>query len=219
MEILFQEYQRATQEENGPLLGSTISPIAPPHYLNRLDAIYRSSNHEAVQSDISYGLTKSKRNVKYPDPEISLWTEIYSAYWNAIGEIIKANDGELKPDWVKVYEMWKELTNAVIRGYTTGVLETWTLPVLYCAGKHLRIFAIKADESMQVTEGSASFKTDGLQEDIAADFGRNEKLEDAARVINRMFTLCISDRYAAIKSSTTASLSRIFVLSCRTGLL
>jgi hypothetical protein len=34
----------------------------------------------------------------------------------------------------------------------------------------------------------------GFQDDIAADVEKNANLEEAARVINRMFTLCLSDR-------------------------
>ena len=97
-----------------------------------------------------------------------------------------------------MYASWKDLVNAVIKGYTSGVLEAWTLPVLYLVGKHLRVFAIKADESVGASGEGALVGTGvgvegGLQEDIAE--GRNGKLEDAARVMMRMFTLCISDRY------------------------
>jgi hypothetical protein len=57
----------------------------------------------------------------------------------------------------------------------------------------LRIFAIKADD--QARSGGAVTFHAGFQDDVVGDFGKNEKLEDAARVINRIFTLCISDRY------------------------
>ena len=106
-----------------------------------------------------------------------------------------------RPDWTKVYEAWKDVANTVIKGYSSGVLEAWTLPVLYTAGKHLRTFAIKADEITRAGGGDASFNAGGFQDDIASDSGKNEKLEDAARVINRMFTLCISDRYVAIEEN------------------
>lgn len=199
MEILFRDFQHASQTGSGPLLAATISPIAPPHYLNRLDAIFKGTNHASVQKDVGYGLTKSAHAaIKYPNPEINTWTEIYVAYWIAVGEILKAQNADSRPDWAKVYDAWKDVANAVIRGYSSSVLEAWTLPVLYMAGKHLRVFAIKADDSARKHEG-ANFKTGGLQDDVAGDFGKNEKLEDAARVINRMFTLCISDRYVGVQ--------------------
>lgn len=200
MEVLCREYWQANQESSGPLLADTISPIAPPSYLNRLDAIHRDTNAATISRDISYHLTKTANAaIQYPNPEISSWTEIYSAYWYAIGTILGAERTTTRPDWTKVYEAWKDVANTVIKGYSSGVLEAWTLPVLYAAGKHLRTFAIKADESARASGGDANFNAGGLQEDIEGDFGKNEKLEDAARVINRMFTLCISDRYVAIK--------------------
>ena len=202
MEVLCREYWHANQEGSGQLLAATISPIAPPSYLNRLDAIYRDTNASSISRDISYSLTKTANAaIQYPNPEISSWTEIYSAYWYAIGAILAAEHTTTRPDWTKVYEAWKDVANTVIKGYSSGVLEAWTLPVLYTAGRHLRTFAIKADEYARANGAGASFTAGGLQDDIAGDFGKNEKLEDAARVINRMFTLCISDRYAAIEQT------------------
>lgn len=199
MEVLFRDFQTANTEMSGPLLAATIAPIAPPNYLNRLDAIYKDSNAASVSRNVAFGLTKSAHAaIQYPNPEIDTWTEIYSAYWYAIGGIIAAEQSTSRPDWQGVYMAWKDLANSVIKGYSSGVLEAWTLPVLYIAGKHLRIFATKADES---AGGDAAFNSGVLQEDIAGDFGKNQKLEDAARVINRMFTLCISDRYVAVNQN------------------
>lgn len=214
MEVLCREYWHANQEGSGPLLAATISPIAPPSYLNRLDAIYRDTNAASISRDISYSLTKTANAaIQYPNPEINTWTEIYSAYWYAIGAILAAEQTMIKPDWTKVYEAWKDVANTVIKGYSSGVLEAWTLPVLYTAGKHLRTFAIKADENARASGADASFNAGGLQEDIADDFGKNEKLEDAARVINRMFTLCISDRYVAIEDTSIPHLFEEYSLS------
>ncbi|KAL2056660.1 hypothetical protein ABVK25_003054 [Lepraria finkii] len=195
MEVLFRDFQTACHEGSGPLLAATISPIAPPNYLNRLDAIYKDSNVASISRDVAFGLTKSAHAaIQYPNPQIDTWTEIYSAYWYAIGGIIAAAQSTSKPDWLRVYMAWKDLANTIIKHYSSGVLEAWTLPVLYMAGKHLRIFAIKADEAAAANGGDDTFNTGDIREDIAGDFDKNQKLEDAARVINRMFTLCISDR-------------------------
>ena len=204
MDTLARDYHHALQTFNGHLLAATISPIAPPHYLNRLDAIFHASNSASTQQDVSYALTKhAHRSITKEDRQtLDCWTEIYVAYWHAAGAILAAQSPDtIKPDWGKVYETWKDLANAVIRGYSNGFLENWTLPVLYIVGRHLRVFAIKADDSKKSIEGEASFNTDGLQDDIAGDFGKNQNLEDAARVVNRMFTLCISDRYVGGQSS------------------
>ena len=205
MEVLFNDYWAACQNGSGPDLAATIAPIAPPSYLNRLEAIYKETNASAVSKDIAYGLTKSAHaSIQFPSPEIDTWTEIYSAYWYACGEILTAERTKSRPEWGKVYQSWKDLANTVIKGYSSGALEAWTLPVLYIAGKHLRIFAIKADEDAQATGQAGAFRNGLLQEDGASD-SKNEKLEDAARVINRMFSLCISDRYVAVQEEVLSS--------------
>lgn len=84
------------------------------------------------------------------------------------------------------------MTNAIIRGYSlSNGFEAWTIPCLYISGKYLRTFAIKADEE---TGSNVAFGA-GFQDDFNPEAGKNEKLEDAARVLNRMFQLCISDRW------------------------
>ena len=198
MDVLAREYHDALQSYNGHLLAATISPVAPPHFLNRLDTIRYASDSESIQNDVGYSLTKhARRAISKEDRQVlELWSEIYTCYWHTLNAIIAAQaQNSTRPDWSKVYELWKELANTVIRGFTTGVLENWALPVLYMAGRHLRVFAIKADETKKNTEGELGVDMGGLQDDIAGDFGKNKTLEDAARVINRMFTLCISDRY------------------------
>lgn len=84
------------------------------------------------------------------------------------------------------------MTVALIRGYTNLGFQAWTVPCLYIAGKHIRIFAIKADKEIEAKGGQVSSGSFG--EDDVNDSDKNEKLEDAARVLNRIFTLCISDR-------------------------
>ncbi|KAL9104161.1 MAG: hypothetical protein Q9163_000860 [Psora crenata] len=210
MDPLARDYHHALQTYNGHLLAATISPIAPPHYLNRLDAIFHASNSATVQRDISYALTKhAHRSITKEDRQnLDNWTEIYVAYWHAAGAILAAQSPDtVKPDWAKVYETWKDVANAVIKGYSNSSLETWTLPVLYLAGKYLRVFAITADKINKALDGQAGFITHGLQDDIIGDHRKNERLEDAARLINRMFTLCISDRYVARQPVTSSRLT------------
>jgi hypothetical protein len=57
-------------------------------------------------------------------------------------------------------------------------------------GKYLRIFAIKADEGTVNGTGAIS----NFQDDLNPEAEKNEKLEDAARQLNRIFQLCLSDR-------------------------
>lgn len=99
--------------------------------------------------------------------------------------------------------------NLVIRGYGSSGFQSWTLPVLYNAGKYLRIFAIKADDEQaaKVGNGAVKIENDGIGDDVTSGgFEKNERLEDAARVINRVFTLCISDRYVGVIVESTLSI-------------
>lgn len=82
------------------------------------------------------------------------------------------------------------MTNALIRGYTNCGFEAWTVPCLYVAGKYMRIFAIKADEATGASTGAVS----NFGDDFNPDAEKNEKLEDCARQLNRIFQLCLSDR-------------------------
>lgn len=91
-----------------------------------------------------------------------------------------------------MYEAWKEMTNNLIRGYSSFGIEAWTVPCLYVAGKYMRVFAIKADEET----GNGTRSMTSFQDDFNPEAEKNEKLEDAARVLNRIFQLCLSDRYA-----------------------
>lgn len=92
------------------------------------------------------------------------------------------------------------MTNALIRGYTNCGFEAWTVPCLYVAGKYLRIFAIKADEGASNANGTASVKN-WQEDDLNPEAEKNEKLEDAARVLNKIFTTCLSDRYEFISEN------------------
>ncbi len=118
-------------------------------------------------------------------------SQSYLCYFNWA----RANQA-LKASWTTVYEAWKELSNALIRGYSSGGFEAWTVPCLYVTGKYLRIFAIKADQET----GNKVVFGGGFQDDFNPEAGKNEKLEDAARVLNRIFQLCISDRYVVKKN-------------------
>jgi hypothetical protein len=95
-----------------------------------------------------------------------------------------------------VYEAWKDVVNALVKGYNSTAFYAWTIPCLYVAGKYLRVFAIKADDSAALQTGNGLAYGGGIQEEDAfGTGGKHEKLEDAARQINKIFGLCVSDRY------------------------
>ena len=192
MEPLFRDFQRAHLEGSGLLLSTTITPLPPGNDPYRLRNFFNSSSSFSIQQDIRAGLlSHAKTEIRFSKPEGNAWVDVYVAFWRATGEILVAEES-IRPHWANVYESWKEVANSLIKGYSSAGFEAWTVPCLYVVGKYLRNFAIKADDSAKGF-GENSVSTI-IQDDMGVDPSKNEKLEDAARVINRIFTLCISDR-------------------------
>ena len=208
MELTFRDFQRAHLIRAGPLLSTTLSPLAPSHASQRLRDFYESSNSVSIQHDLRIGLLSHENTeLRFTKTEGNTWVELYVAYWKSLGDILAAED-TARPNWAKVYESWKDVTLVLIKGYNVAGFESWTIPCLYVAARYLRVFAIKADGSAN-SRGTAGINT-VMQDDIAGDWGKNEKLEDAARVINRIFTLCISDRYVGCSQVKIA----VIVIKC-----
>ena len=200
MDIISRDFRMAHMNCSGPLLATTITPVAPLDDPNRLIRFFESSSNLAVSTDVrSCLLAHPNIELRFTKSECNAWVDVYVAYWKATGKILAVDDGE-KGGWSKVYELWKDVANALIRGYSNSGFEAWTIPCLYVTARYLRAFAIGADEEQKVGNG-VSFGI-GIQDDMAGDHGKNEKLEDAARIINRIFTLCISDRYVSFLRNT-----------------
>ena len=200
MEQVLYDFRTAIRTLNASTLASTITPAPPPHDPGRLYAILRSTNSYSIEADVRYGLTYNNREISLTKSESAAWLDVYIAYYKVIVLVLEAeektNQGKLlEADWNRVYESWKELVNGLIKGYSGGNFDGWTTPCLYVAGRYLREFAMKADEANVKTKGAVTFNS-GLQDDVVGALDRNDKLEDAARIINRLFSLCISDRYA-----------------------
>lgn len=210
MDALFDDFKHAHSQESGPLLATTITPIAPPEDPNRLRKFYRESDDYSIAADVRYQITHYDRSVQIKKQEANAWIEVYIAFWKALSPILDAGEGASRADWSRVYESWKEVTNTLIKGYNAGHFEAWTVPCLYIVGRYLRMFAIRADANAKAANGGMQMTTGGFQDDIASDVGKNEKLEDAARVINRIFTLCISDRYVDRIEAPLLSKSKVY---------
>ena len=82
----------------------------------------------------------------------------------------------------------------LIRGYNNHGFEAWTIPCLYVAGKHLRVFAIKADAERNQDTSTEVVAVQEFQDDFDMETEQNQQLEDCARQLNRIFNLCLSDR-------------------------
>lgn len=194
MDAALDIFREAYAEESGYKLAESITPVAPTHDAGLLYGFYRSSSVYTIQGDLKSAIVYSG-NPRLQKQEAYAWVELYMAYWKAIGELLaveeSVNQGKLA-DWKKVYDAWKEVLNALLRGYQTQLFAAWTIPCLYVAGKYLRNFAIKADDQEKPPDIGLSFN-EGFQEELGG--GKNECLQDAARQVNRIFSACISDRY------------------------
>ena len=204
MEEIFDDFRAAQTQGSGPLLSTSLVPVAPRANPNRLVAFFRSTNALHVKEDIAAQINdRNLATFRLPQPEAGGWIDLYVCFWFFLRDLLTAEDPRNKESdndgaWTKVYESWKEVTNVLIRGYTARGFQAWTVPCLYVVGKYLRVFAIKADEvawSVKSAKGVTATFSSGLQDDVASDMGKNDKLEDAGRVMNRIFQLCISDRY------------------------
>jgi hypothetical protein len=199
MDQILDLFTNGHEEEDGKLLASTIDPAD----------FARSSSSNKIEADTRY-VTVYNNALSLSKTEARAWQDVYVAYWNFAQEysstdVVAAKSrangsksktaavGGTEPQWARIYDVWKDVVNAVIRGYSSSAFDAWTLPCLYVAGKYLRTFAIKADEQAARTKGTVTFNA-GFQDDVVGALGKNEKLEDAARQINRIFSLCISDR-------------------------
>lgn len=98
----------------------------------------------------------------------SSWIETVIEFWSA------AHYLKSPADAVEAFAHAAAMLQAIIKEFTAW--EAWVLPVLFSACRDCRVLAIRADELCR-------------SEDKAA-----ENLEEAARLINKAFTICITDR-------------------------
>ena len=196
MSSILNDFKEAQFHRSGPLLASTLVPSDSFQDPQRLRTFANLSNYQTVSADIRYYLIQDRSSgVKLSKAEGNAWVEIYCHLWTTVKEVLALLDKSPQASWTKAFDAYKELANQLIRGYTSsaGGFEAWTVPCLYSVGKYLRMFAMKADEEVK-SKDPVSYG-DGFQDDIMGNFGKNEKLEQAAWVINRMFTICLNDRY------------------------
>ena len=198
MDSVFHDFANAYHTLNGYLLATTLSPEPPPADPARLYSFQRSSTSHTIQTDLRYKLQYNPE-IQLDKKEAGAWLEVYTVYYSFLGPLLSAeeaqNAGRAKEaDWARVYDGWKDVVNTLYKGYHAGLFGAWTIPCLYTAGKYLRVFAIKADMKI-ASQRDSGLAFGGIQEEDAFNpDSKNEKLEDAARQINRIFGLCIADR-------------------------
>ncbi len=188
MDSILKELEAGHRLGSGPRLAAAFTPVDTPEQPNRLKSFYNISNAAQISASLRYYLSHIS-GVRIPKQELNAWVDILSAYWKAVGEIVQFDESPSRASWVRVFDCWKDVANLLIRAYTSPGLEIWTIPCLYVVGKYLRTFASKADAETS-SQGSVAYSED----EMLTDFGKNAKTEEAARFLNRMFTLCLNDR-------------------------
>lgn len=198
LDLLFDDFATALADGNGYMLANCISPEPPAHDPGRLYHFRNGINQFSVRTDLQYKLQYNPV-LRLEKKEAAAWLDIFVAYHKFVGSLLQAEEAQNvgranDADWAKVYDEWKDVVNALFRGYTVGNFAAWTIPCLYVAGRYLRIFAIKADEET-ASQRDSGLAFGGIQEEDAFDpSSKHDKLEDAGRQINRIFGLCIGDR-------------------------
>ena len=193
MGSVFADFHEAQRLGSGHLLASTLAPINTEQNPRRLESFSQISNYQTIAADSRYYLLQDRSiQVKLPKPEGLAWIDIFASLWTCIRELVSIEHSVSNTSWSKAFDSYKDLCNRLVRGYSNDGLQAWTVPCLYTAGKYLRILAIKADTESKAQDTNG-FNT-SFGDDIMGKTNKNDKLEQAAWVINRMFTICLSDR-------------------------
>ncbi|KAH6642878.1 hypothetical protein C7974DRAFT_409392 [Boeremia exigua] len=202
MQAALAPFQAAHATALAQPVANFFSPVPPAQDPGRLYDFFRATNDVQVEGDIRYVL-KHNKTTRMTQKESGAWGDIIVSYWRAVKEIIKAdeasNQGRLgATQYVAVYEAWKDLTSSFIKHISGGALPAWAIFTLYFTANHLRRIAIKADEQLAKSKPAA---VSSFSDDIVSTVGQNQKLEEAARVFNRIFALCLGDRNPEISES------------------
>lgn len=194
MTAIFAKFKDAQFNGSGSALADVITPIDTPSDSGRLYSFYHFTDTANAASDIRYALFDDRATgIKLPKQERTAWVDIFVAFWKTAGELLNFEENPQRASWNRVFACWKDFANLIIKGYSNCGFQAWTLPCLYVAGKYLRIFAIKADAEAEANPDASKAN---FQEDVISDANKNKNLEEASRIINRIFTLCLHDRYA-----------------------
>lgn len=92
MEGLFEEFRNAYKARSGYSLAQTLQPFNPSNQPDKLRSVWLSTNVQEVKGDVKYMLlnrSSGSKKFKLDHEEVNGWVEVYSAYWKAVGEILK----------------------------------------------------------------------------------------------------------------------------------
>ncbi|KAF2246556.1 hypothetical protein BU26DRAFT_521008 [Trematosphaeria pertusa] len=189
-------FQDAYATGSAQAVADFLSPDPPSRDPGRLYDFWRASNEDKIEGDVRYAFKYGRTSGMSPG-EATAWLDIVVCYWRAVDKILKAdqakNQGKLSDrQLMDVYDAWKDITSNFIKYISNGTLPHWTVFTLYFTANNLRKFAIKADE--QLAKAKPVAFSAGFQDDVVSAVKKSEKLEEAARVFNRIFALCLGDR-------------------------
>jgi COP9 signalosome complex subunit 12 len=193
MSGFFSDFHDAQRVGDGRLLATCIAPINTRQQPHRMEVFAQMSNHQAISADVRYHLIQAPGSVKLSKAESNAWVDIFTALWRCIKEIVSMEAGQAG-SWSNAFDAYKEACTQLIRGYTNNGFPSWTIPCLTTSGDHLRMLGIKADREAKGKESNGDVFANGFTDDIMGNSDKNAKLEQAAWTINRMFTICLSDR-------------------------
>lgn len=195
MGSIFADFHEAQRTGNGRLLASCLAPIDTARDPHRLVSFAQLSNYQTISADVRYHLVQARDAVKLPKAEANAWIDIFVALWKCVKELVGLQQSNTTGDWSRAFDTYKELCNLLVRGYSNFGFQYWTVPCLYTAGKYVRMIAMRADSESKAKDGNGDvFASAGFSDDIMSDTNGNQKLEQAAWTINRMFTVCLTDR-------------------------
>ncbi|KAF2859332.1 hypothetical protein K470DRAFT_249495 [Piedraia hortae CBS 480.64] len=163
MDTFWASFYRAQSNKDGCLLATTISSTA----------ISQLKSHPNFLQTLNANLSQCLRGYTV----VSAWTDILTACHTF---------SQAPSNPTTRYKAYKDVVSALHRGYSNNALQAWTIPCLYTAGETLRRLALFADTHAPTTALI-------LPESPSEASLPNQNLEDCARQINRLFSLCLSD--------------------------
>ena len=192
MSILFSNFHEAQRVGDGRLLASALVPANSVSDPTRLWTFSQISNFQSIEADIRYHVIQDRNAHKLAKAEANQWVQILVSLWKSVRELALLDAGK-GGDWNIALKSYKDVCVNLCRGYTNSNFPAWSVPCMYTAGKYLRIIAIKADayaaNSVNTNNGYAA----GFTDDIADTSEKNDKLQDAARTLQQMISVCRTD--------------------------
>lgn len=197
MQGFLPEILDAIASEASWVIVDQLCPIAPKSNPGRLYDVYRASNEQQIGNDVYSGL-RYGRGFSVPEAQANAWSDIVSGYWKAVRQILQAEEAKNKNragdrSMVDVYDAWKAFASAIHTHIDRGNLPPWAVILMYRTANYLRLFASKADDQIMKSKGKVTTKSSLIDDDVSTK-PTPEKLPDAIRLFNKMFSSCMGDR-------------------------